>query len=90
MSPMRPKADLVTLTLADRGAPELGRARRKDSTLEVSASAFYQRAKGERSARALEDERLSVRIAEIHEDAPPRQGRRPRPRCSPHAAPLMC
>ena len=27
-------------------------------TLEVSASAYYQRAKGERSARALEDERL--------------------------------
>lgn len=29
---MRPKADLVTLTLADRGAPELGRARRKASS----------------------------------------------------------
>jgi putative transposase len=36
-------------------------------TLEVSASAYYQRAKGERSARALEDERLLVLIAEIHE-----------------------
>jgi putative transposase len=36
-------------------------------TLEVSASAYYQRAKGERSARSLEDERLLVRIAEIHE-----------------------
>lgn len=36
-------------------------------TLEVSASAYYQRAKGERSARALEDERLLARIAEIHE-----------------------
>jgi putative transposase len=37
------------------------------NTLEVSASASYQRAKGERSARALEDERLLARIAEIHE-----------------------
>ena len=36
-------------------------------TLEVSASAYYQRAKGERSARALEDERLLTLIAEIHE-----------------------
>ena len=36
-------------------------------TLEVSASAYYQRAKGERSARALEDERLLALIAEIHE-----------------------
>jgi transposase InsO family protein len=35
--------------------------------LEVSASAYYQRAKGERSARSLEDERLSALIAEIHE-----------------------
>jgi transposase InsO family protein len=37
------------------------------STLEVSASAYYQRRKGERSARALEDERLLEAIAEIHE-----------------------
>jgi transposase InsO family protein len=37
------------------------------STLEVSASAYYQRAKGERSARSLEDERLTRCIAEIHE-----------------------
>lgn len=36
-------------------------------TLEVSASAYYQRAKDERSARSLEDERLSALIAEIHE-----------------------
>ena len=36
-------------------------------TLEVSASAYYQRAKGKRSARALEDERLLALIAEIHE-----------------------
>jgi transposase InsO family protein len=36
-------------------------------TLEVSASAYYQRAKGERSARSLEDERLLDLIAEIHE-----------------------
>jgi putative transposase len=36
-------------------------------TLEVSASAYYQRAKGERSARAIEDERLLARIREVHE-----------------------
>lgn len=36
-------------------------------TLEVSASAYYQRRKGERSSRALEDERLLDLIAEIHE-----------------------
>lgn len=36
-------------------------------TLEVSASAYYQRAKGERSARSLEDERLLALITEIHE-----------------------
>lgn len=35
-------------------------------TLEVSASAYYQRAKGKRSARALEDERLTRCIVEIH------------------------
>ncbi len=34
--------------------------------LGVSASAYYQRASGERSARALEDERLLERIREIH------------------------
>jgi len=32
----------------------------------VSASAYYQRATGRRSARAVEDERLLVRIREIH------------------------
>jgi len=36
-------------------------------TLEISASAYYERAKGERSARVLEDERLLARITEIHE-----------------------
>ena len=36
-------------------------------TLEVSASAYYQRRKDERSTRALEDERLLACIAEIHE-----------------------
>jgi putative transposase len=36
-------------------------------TLEVSASAYYQRAMDERSARSLEDERLTRQIAEIHE-----------------------
>ena len=34
--------------------------------LDVSASAYYQRASGERSARALEDERLLARILELH------------------------
>jgi transposase InsO family protein len=36
-------------------------------TMEISASAYYQRRKGERSARAVEDERLLGRIEEIHE-----------------------
>jgi putative transposase len=36
------------------------------STLGVSASAYYERAKGNRSARAIEDERLLERIEEIH------------------------
>ena len=35
--------------------------------LDVSASAYYRRATGERSDRAVEDERLSVRIREVHE-----------------------
>jgi putative transposase len=34
--------------------------------LGVSASAYYQRATGERSARVVEDERLLARIAELH------------------------
>jgi putative transposase len=34
--------------------------------LDVSASAYYQRASGERSARALEDERLLGRIRDVH------------------------
>jgi putative transposase len=34
-------------------------------TLGVSASAYYQRAKGERSERAVEDERLLERIKEL-------------------------
>jgi putative transposase len=36
-------------------------------TLDVSASAYYQRKTGERSARAVEDERLTARISEVHE-----------------------
>ena len=36
-------------------------------TLGVSASAYYQRASGRRSARAREDERLLGVIAELHE-----------------------
>ena len=35
-------------------------------TLGVSASAYYQRAIGERSARAVQDERLLERIEELH------------------------
>jgi putative transposase len=35
-------------------------------TLGVSASAYYQRASGERSCRAVEDERLLGRIEELH------------------------
>jgi putative transposase len=37
------------------------------STLGVSASAYYQRATGRRSARALEDERLLAEIEALHE-----------------------
>ena len=36
-------------------------------TLDVSASAYYQRKTGERSPRALEDERLPRAIREVHE-----------------------
>jgi transposase InsO family protein len=36
-------------------------------TLDVSASAYYQRATGQRSARRIEDERLTARIREVHE-----------------------
>ena len=35
-------------------------------TLGVSASAYYQRATGQRSRRRLEDERLLTRIGELH------------------------
>jgi putative transposase len=35
-------------------------------TLGVSASAYYQRASGQRSARAVEDQRLLDRIREVH------------------------
>jgi transposase InsO family protein len=35
-------------------------------TLGVSASAYYQRATGQRSARAIEDERLVEVIGELH------------------------
>jgi len=35
-------------------------------TLGVSASAYYQRRIGQRSARRLEDERLLERIREVH------------------------
>jgi putative transposase len=36
-------------------------------TLEVSASAYYERRTGRRSTRALDDERLLARIREVHE-----------------------
>lgn len=36
-------------------------------TLDVSASAYYRRCSGERSARVVEDERLAARIREVHE-----------------------
>ena len=36
------------------------------AALDVSASAYYQRASGRRSARAVEDERLLERIRELH------------------------
>lgn len=36
-------------------------------TLEVSASAYYERRTGRRSPRAIEDERLLARIREVHE-----------------------
>jgi putative transposase len=36
-------------------------------TLGVSASAYYQRATGERSARSVEDERLLHRIRDVHQ-----------------------
>ncbi|HEU4727782.1 MAG TPA: IS3 family transposase [Kofleriaceae bacterium] len=36
-------------------------------TLDVSACAYYQRAMGERSDRSVEDERLTTRIREVHE-----------------------
>jgi hypothetical protein len=35
--------------------------------LEVSASAYYERRRGRRSARAISDERLLERIREVHE-----------------------
>jgi hypothetical protein len=35
--------------------------------LDVSASAYYQRASGQPSKRQLEDERLLERIREVHE-----------------------
>jgi putative transposase len=35
-------------------------------TLGVSASAYYQRATGERSARRVEHERLTARIRDVH------------------------
>jgi hypothetical protein len=37
-------------------------------TLDVSASAYYQRATGQRSARQIDDERLLGVIGELHED----------------------
>jgi transposase InsO family protein len=50
-----------------RRAPRSLRVEPICKTLEISASAYYQRARGERSARSLEDERPLARIREIHE-----------------------
>ena len=36
-------------------------------TLDVSASAYYERASGQRSARQIEDERLISRVREVHQ-----------------------
>ena len=36
-------------------------------TLGVSASAYYQRATGQRSERAVRHEQLAARIREVHE-----------------------
>jgi len=36
-------------------------------TLDVSASAYYQRASGQQSARKIEDERLVSRVREVHQ-----------------------
>ena len=36
-------------------------------TLDVSASAYYQRASGQRSSRRIEDERLLGRVREVHQ-----------------------
>jgi putative transposase len=37
-------------------------------TLEVSASAYYQRRTGQRSPRSVEDERLTAKIGKLHEE----------------------
>ncbi|MGI8412306.1 MAG: IS3 family transposase, partial [Solirubrobacteraceae bacterium] len=36
--------------------------------MDVSASAYYHRATGQRSVRQVEDERLTARIREVHEE----------------------
>jgi len=65
--------------------------------LDVSASAFYHRASGRRSARVVEDERLLERIRKVHGElglrlpahleraAPARRARRARPRSTADA-----
>src|SRR5439155_22066476 len=61
----RPRPDEVTAFIDQRrgdfGVEPICR------TLGVSASAYYQRATGRRSARAIEDERLLERIRELHQ-----------------------
>jgi putative transposase len=51
----------IELRRADFGVEPICR------TLGVSASAYYQRKTGERSARAMEDERLLAVIRAVHE-----------------------
>jgi putative transposase len=51
----------IELRRADFGVEPICR------TLDVSASAYYQRKTGERSARSVEDERLTALIRQLHE-----------------------
>ncbi len=52
--------------MAHRGSPVASAPASACSVLGVSASAYYHRATGARSARVIEDERLLERIREVH------------------------
>ena len=59
-------------------------------TLGVSASAYYRRASGERSDRAVADERLLAQIRRVHEANYESQGPTPEGHSSiSHTAPPM-